>query len=224
MSKTGHEKPYHWGRPNPDYTGPEAASASSRGRHPVTESAESAKADFLIPDEPGIPEDPEGQAYDRAPSEPPALPEFGDDYSPAEAAEYAQRALRAAASRHGVTVDSLKHGDDGDDGRAAVLDFDSRGDLTVVGYGSFNEEGRLDSVNDEPALVRLNGAVEWHRNGTLHREEGPAVRYADPDSGEPREAWYLNGQDVDDGEPNLDITEEGLQSEYANYLEMIGME
>lgn len=191
MSKAGREKPYHWGRPNPDYTGPEAATAS-RGAGAAVESA---KADFLFPDEPSIPEDPEGRDYDRAPSEPPQLPDFGENYSPDKAAKYARRALEAAAFRHGLTVDTLKHGDGGEDGGAAVLDFDSRGELTVVGYGVFNESGRLDSIDDEPALVRLDGSVEWYSNGALHREGGPAVLYGepDPDSGDPGEAWYSNG-------------------------------
>lgn len=220
MTKAGRNKPYHWGRPNPDYTGPEVASASSRDRHAA---AESAKSDFLVPDEPSIPEDPEGRDYDRAPSEPPTLPDFDAHYSPDEAATYARRALEAAASRNGVTVDTLKHGDGGEDGGAAVLDFDSRGELTVVGYGIFNESGRLDSIDDEPALVRLNGAVEWYRNGYLHREDGPAARYADPVTGEPREVSFLNGENAEFGTPDAPTSEDDIRSEYARYMEMINM-
>jgi len=37
-------------------------------------------------------------------------------------------------------------------------------------------------------IVSDNGTREWYLNGNLHREDGPAVEYADGDRW-----WYLNG-------------------------------
>jgi hypothetical protein len=37
--------------------------------------------------------------------------------------------------------------------------------------------------------VSDNGTRKWHLNGKRHREDGPAVEYADGDK-----AWYLNDQ------------------------------
>ena len=41
---------------------------------------------------------------------------------------------------------------------------------------------------DGPAIEYANGNKEWHLNGKCHREDGPAIEYAYGDK-----AWYLNG-------------------------------
>ena len=42
---------------------------------------------------------------------------------------------------------------------------------------------------DGPAVEYADGTKEWYLNGKLHREDGPACEYADGDK-----RWYLNGQ------------------------------
>ena len=42
---------------------------------------------------------------------------------------------------------------------------------------------------DGPAIEFANGDKSWYLNGKLHREDGPAVEYA---SGS--KSWYLNGK------------------------------
>jgi hypothetical protein len=42
---------------------------------------------------------------------------------------------------------------------------------------------------DGPAIEYANGEKQWYRNDTLHREDGPAIEWA---SG--NKAWYINGQ------------------------------
>ena len=46
---------------------------------------------------------------------------------------------------------------------------------------------------DGPAVEYADGKQEWYRNDKLHREDGPAVEYA---SGV--KFWYLNGERIDD--------------------------
>lgn len=42
--------------------------------------------------------------------------------------------------------------------------------------------------DDGPAIEYANGAKEWFKNGFLHREDGPAIEYA---NGEKK--WFKNG-------------------------------
>ena len=41
---------------------------------------------------------------------------------------------------------------------------------------------------DGPAVEYADGAKHWYLNGEWHREDGPAVEYADG-----RKFWFLNG-------------------------------
>ena len=40
-----------------------------------------------------------------------------------------------------------------------------------------------------------SGSKHWYLNGELHREDGPAIEYADGTS-----AWYLNGEELTEEE------------------------
>ena len=51
-----------------------------------------------------------------------------------------------------------------------------------------NRDGLLHR-EDDPAVEYADGSREWYRGGKLHREDGPAVEYADGS----RE-WYLHGK------------------------------
>ena len=42
---------------------------------------------------------------------------------------------------------------------------------------------------DGPAIEYADGARWWYLNGNLHREDGPAIEYADG-----TRCWYLNGK------------------------------
>ena len=42
---------------------------------------------------------------------------------------------------------------------------------------------------DGPAVVYANGHKHWYMNGNLHRADGPAIEYADG-----CKSWYLNGK------------------------------
>ena len=42
-------------------------------------------------------------------------------------------------------------------------------------------------MNKPEVKVNLHGTKEWHLNGKLHREDGPAVEYSNGDK-----RWYLN--------------------------------
>jgi len=48
------------------------------------------------------------------------------------------------------------------------------------------------------------GSEYWYQNGQLHREDGPAVRYADGEEG-----WYLNGKKLSESE--VLIRKEGIE-------------
>ena len=41
---------------------------------------------------------------------------------------------------------------------------------------------------DGPAIEFANGTKEWYLDGELHRENGPAIEYANGDR-----VWFLNG-------------------------------
>jgi antitoxin component YwqK of YwqJK toxin-antitoxin module len=42
---------------------------------------------------------------------------------------------------------------------------------------------------DSPAIIWANGDQHWYKNGELHREDGPAVIREDGS-----EEWYKNGE------------------------------
>ena len=48
---------------------------------------------------------------------------------------------------------------------------------------------------DGPAIEWANGDKDWYRNGKLHREDGPAIEWADGDK-----YWYFNGERVTEEE------------------------
>ena len=44
---------------------------------------------------------------------------------------------------------------------------------------------------DGPAIEYADGTKMWFLNGERHREDGPAIEWADGDK-----SWYLNGSEV----------------------------
>ena len=45
---------------------------------------------------------------------------------------------------------------------------------------------------DGPAIEYADGTKYWYLNDKLHREDGPAMEYADG-----TKSWYLNGKEID---------------------------
>ena len=63
--------------------------------------------------------------------------------------------------------------------------------VIVDEYGTarwYNEDGQLHR-EDGPAIEWANGDKSWWLNGQLHREDGPAIEWADG-----TKKWWLNGQ------------------------------
>ena len=58
---------------------------------------------------------------------------------------------------------------------------------------------------DGPAIEYADGDRVWYLNGKLHREDGPAVEWADG-----TKEWYLNGKrHRDDGLPAIEYADGG---------------
>jgi hypothetical protein len=57
---------------------------------------------------------------------------------------------------------------------------------------------------DGPAIEWANGSKSWWINGKLHREDGPAIEYADGDK-----AWYLNGNRHREDGPAFEFSDGG---------------
>jgi hypothetical protein len=79
-------------------------------------------------------------------------------------------------------------------------------EVTVNGY---NTEWKLDGKfhrEDGPAIEWADGSKSWWINSQLHREDGPACEYADGSK-----EWYLNG---------VQLTEEEHQAQTQPAVEM----
>jgi len=63
---------------------------------------------------------------------------------------------------------------------------DSNG--TICYYNDLNQLHR----EDGPAVEYANGTKFWYRNDQLHREDGPAVEYAHG-----FKYWYFRGKHID---------------------------
>jgi len=82
----------------------------------------------------------------------------------------------------------------------------------IVRYGGAKEwflNGKLHR-EDGPAVEYADGAKSWFLNGQLHREDGPAIEYADGDKD-----WFLNGQLHREDGPAIECTD-GTKSWYLN--------
>lgn len=51
----------------------------------------------------------------------------------------------------------------------------------MVSYITRDEAGRMHSRDGRPSLVWCDGTRAWHRYDQLHRENGPAIEWNDPD-------------------------------------------
>jgi len=72
---------------------------------------------------------------------------------------------------------------------------------------------QLHSFNDEPALIYAeSGFREWYRNGKVHRDDGPAVLWADG-----QQEWWRDGKLHRDDGPAV-IYVNGQQEWYKDGL------
>jgi hypothetical protein len=60
----------------------------------------------------------------------------------------------------------------------------------------YNLNGELHR-EDGPAIEFADGDKYWYINGERHREDGPAIEFADGDK-----SWYINGQRLTETEFN----------------------
>jgi hypothetical protein len=44
---------------------------------------------------------------------------------------------------------------------------------------------------DGPAIEYADGTKRWYLDGSLHREDGPAIEYANGNK-----SWFLNGKEI----------------------------
>jgi len=63
-----------------------------------------------------------------------------------------------------------------------VVNVDKFGNKEWYLNGKYHRE-------DGPAIEWANGAKSWYLNGELHREDGPAIEHANGDK-----SWFLNGE------------------------------
>lgn len=61
-----------------------------------------------------------------------------------------------------------------------------RKDIACGGY-IWTKNGKLESINGEPSCLTPGGNKYWHKNGMLHREDGPAIIIADG-----YKEWWIN--------------------------------
>jgi hypothetical protein len=76
-------------------------------------------------------------------------------------------------------------------------------------YKYTDNQGRLHR-EDGPAIEYANGYKAWYRNGKLHREDEPAVIYANGNK-----YWYLNGKRHRKDGPAIEYAS-GAKSWYLN--------
>ena len=69
-----------------------------------------------------------------------------------------------------------------EDNNKPVMEVDEYGDKIWYLNDKLHRE-------DGPAIEYADGSKEWYLKGKLHREDGPAVEWADGDR-----HWYLNGK------------------------------
>ena len=67
-------------------------------------------------------------------------------------------------------------------------------EYTVKVYNNKTVEWHLNGNlhrEDGPAVERANGGKYWYLNGKYHREDGPAIEYPDG-----YKSWYLSGKKI----------------------------
>lgn len=78
-------------------------------------------------------------------------------------------------------------------------------EYTVKVFENGNKEWHLNGKlhrEDGPAVEYSNGDKYWYINGKLHREDGPAVEYSNGSK-----CWYLNGEKLTEKEFNAQMNE-----------------
>ena len=72
--------------------------------------------------------------------------------------------------------------------------------------------GQPHSINGQPSRIFFHGKQEWHKEGKLHNENGPAVTYP-PSNIHPNghREYYLEGKKLDKPEFNRQTT--GMKEE-----------
>ncbi len=72
--------------------------------------------------------------------------------------------------------------------------------------------GKLNSINDQPAIIYSNGVRQWYQNGKIHRDnDQPAIIYANG-----KREWYQNDKCHRDNDQPAIICKNGALGWYQN--------
>ncbi|MDP2696414.1 MAG: hypothetical protein Q8O87_04190 [bacterium] len=63
-------------------------------------------------------------------------------------------------------------------------------------------------------IITYNGEKRWYKNGKRHREDGPAIEYADG-----TKSWYINDNSLTEEEFNLQMRSKPIRTEHGNRVE-----
>lgn len=66
---------------------------------------------------------------------------------------------------------------------------------------------------DGPAIEWFTGGKVWYQNGLRHREDGPAIEYHDGEK-----QWYLNGNEISEDEFNQWLAKKHLNERLHSTL------
>jgi hypothetical protein len=77
---------------------------------------------------------------------------------------------------------------------------------------TFDSEGKLNSLNDEPAIIHSDGTKEWYKDDKLHRDnDEPAIIYSDG-----TKEWYKDGKRHRDNDEPVFIHSDGSKEWYKD--------
>jgi len=74
-----------------------------------------------------------------------------------------------------------------------------------------NSKGDIHNINDEPAVIYVDGTKMWCKNGMLHRDNDPAIEECGG-----AQFWYKNGLLHRDGDLPAAIYADGSKTWYKN--------
>lgn len=76
------------------------------------------------------------------------------------------------------------------DSEYIILDFTMDGIKVEIrdGWTIYHKNGKIHR-DDGPAMISPNGDKYWYKDGVVHRDDGPAIIYSNRDI-----YWYRNGK------------------------------
>jgi hypothetical protein len=99
--------------------------------------------------------------------------------------------------------------------RAGILKYRELFTKVEIEYGvkCISIFGKLNSIEDKPAIIRANGDKGWYINGNCHRDnDQPAIIHANGDK-----HWYINDKRHRDNDQPAIVCVSGTKHWYINY-------